>query len=205
MAVVVIVLWYNNALGLTAEKQFNIDSIAEQYLPIDTTVVSCSLSEIAYSHFAAPSVHVDWEYRIRISIELPDTIYEGHQDIPIILKIENTTSEVLSIRNPALWGNAYPFIKQREMDISMKKVNPGVVFYDVIQIKGHEILEIKFNHTLDNMFNLGFYPLGKYDIYFIYYYEPKKQPEKKIFRKKNNPFIEEKYIISDVFTFYIHK
>jgi len=68
--VVVVVLWYkwhNNTFGLTAEKSFNIDSISEQYLSIDTTVVNSSLSEIAYSHFTTPNVNTGWECRIRIS------------------------------------------------------------------------------------------------------------------------------------------
>ena len=142
------------------------------------------------------------EHPIKVSIELPDTIYKGQEDIPIILKVENTTSEVLSIRNPARWGNAYPFIRQEGMNISMKKVNPGMSFYDVIQINGNETLRIKYSHTFDKIFSLGFYPSGKYEIYFEYYYKPKEKSKKMKFRK-NKGVVDDGFVTSNVFTFYL--
>jgi hypothetical protein len=107
------------------------------------------------------------ELPVRVSIELPDTICAGQQNIPIILVVENTTSEVLSIRNPAHWGNAYPCIKQGDKEITAIKVkiNPAV-FKDIIQIKEYETLRIKFDFTLDKIFSLEFYPSGQYSIYF---------------------------------------
>jgi hypothetical protein len=122
---------------------------------------------------------------LKVSIELPDTIYAGYQAIPIILKVENMTSEVLSIRNPAHWGNAFPRIKwgKKEIAIIKVKINPNV-FKDIIQINGNEILRIKFDYALDKIFSLELYPSGKYDIYFIYSYDEKISIE------------------SDVFTFY---
>lgn len=123
---------------------------------------------------------------LKVSIELPDTIYTGQRDIPIILKVENTSSEVLSIRNPAHWGNAHPFIKQegKNMSIIKVKINPKI-FNDIIHINGNEFLRIKFDYTLDKLFNLEYHPSGKYDIFFELY------PDEKISFK------------SDVFTFCI--
>ena len=133
---------------------------------------------------------------IKVSVELPDTIHGGQRDIPIILKVENTTSEEVSVRNPAHWGNAYPRIKQDGKDMPMIKVriNPEV-FYEVIQIKGFETLNVKFDYTLDKLFNFGFHPSGKYDIYFEFCYETRPK------LKRNKPFSEGKCVKSNVFTF----
>jgi hypothetical protein len=149
------------------------------------------------------------EHSIKVSIELPDTIYVGQRDIPIILKIENTTSEVLSIRNPARWENAYPHIKQGDKVISTIKVSFDLdVCKDIIQIQGNETLRIQFESTLDKIFSLEFYPSGKYEIYFSFNYEPidEKKYQKMTFLQmiftKKKKFIEEKSIISDIFTLY---
>jgi len=66
------------------------------------------------------------EHPIKISLELPDTIYVGQWNIPIILKIENTTSEALSIRNPNAWGHIYTSLKRKEIG---GKVNPIIKDY----------------------------------------------------------------------------
>ena len=107
------------------------------------------------------------ELPIKVGIELPDTICVGQQDIPIILVVENTTSEVLSIRNPAHWGNAFPRIKQGDKEIATIKVkiNPAV-FKNIIQINGNETVKIKFEYTLDKIFSLESYSTGQYNIYF---------------------------------------
>lgn len=104
---------------------------------------------------------------IKFSIELPDTIYRGQQNIPILLKVENTTSELITIKNPAHWGNAYPCIKQGQRDIPLIKVkiNPKHL-NDTIQIKGKEVFEINFDFNLDKLTNFDFLPSGKYEIQF---------------------------------------
>ena len=111
---------------------------------------------------------------IMVSVELPDTIYVGQQDIPIVLIVKNATSEMLSIRNPAHWGNAFPHITQgnKVLETIKIKVNP-TVFKNVIQIKGNETLRIKFDYTLDKIFNSEFYHSGQYSIYFELYPDEK--------------------------------
>ena len=138
------------------------------------------------------------EHPIKISVELPDTIYVSQRDIPIILKIENTTSEILSINNPKHWGHVYTSLKRKEMS---GKANPIILDY-AIKIKEHEILTIRLG-TLDSSFLPDSYSLGKHDIYFKYYYEPTKKMSfmNKLFNKKTVP----KFVTSNVFTFYIRE
>lgn len=104
---------------------------------------------------------------IKFSIELPDTIYKGQKNIPILLKVENITSEVITINNPAHWGNIYPCIKQGQRDIPLIKIkiNPQHL-NDTIQVKGKEIFEVNFDYTLDKMTNFDSLPYGKYEIQF---------------------------------------
>jgi hypothetical protein len=104
---------------------------------------------------------------VKFSIELPDTIYQGQQNVAILLKVENITSEVITINNPAHWGNAYPSIKQGQRDIPLIKIkiNPQHL-NDTIQIKGKEILEVNFDYALDKMMNFNSLPSGKYEIQF---------------------------------------
>ena len=129
--------------------------------------------------------HKNNEQPIKVSVELPDTICVGQRDILITLIVENITSDILSIRSTAHWGNAFPRIKQGEKEIATIKVkiNP-VVFKNIIQIKGNETIRIKFDYTLDKLFNLEYYPSGKYDIYIVLFPDEKTSIE------------------SDVFTFY---
>ena len=139
------------------------------------------------------------EHPIKISIELPDTIYVGQRNILIILKIENTTSEVLSIRNPKEWGTYFISLKQKEL----RKINSIIVDY-VITIKEHETLRINLG-TLDGSYSLDIHSLGKHEIYFKYYYEPEKKSKMisfmKRFKKKDGP----KFVTTEVFTFYIRQ
>jgi len=141
------------------------------------------------------------EYPIKISIELPDTIYLGQGNalivkIPIVLKIENTTSKVLSISNPKGYGHIYTSLKKREMRGRMGELI--ITSINVIKIKEYETIRVELG-SLDS------YPLesqlGKHEIYLKYYYEPKK-----VFKQRNKQLVKsvtEKFIISDVFTFYI--
>ena len=78
--------WHNNIFGLTVVKSQSADSVSvgcaifppavnqvfspAVHLAVDTTVVSYTSSDIAYSHFTAPFVHRSndtWEYCIIIS------------------------------------------------------------------------------------------------------------------------------------------
>ena len=143
-----------------------------------------------------------YEHPIKLTIEIPDTICKGEKDILIFLKIENLTSEELTITNPSRWGNIYPIIKEKGKIIPIIKVNPFEPFKDIIKIKENEILRIKFDYTLDKLFNIDHYPSGKYELYFEYFYEPR--IEKGFVNKgKKRQNVEDKCIISDVFTFFV--
>lgn len=104
---------------------------------------------------------------IKFSLELPDTIYKGQQCIPIILKIENTTSDLISIRNPVHWGNVYPYLNQGEKNVPLIKikVNPSHL-NETVEIRGNETLKVSFDYTLDKMVQLDSIPSGKYEMYF---------------------------------------
>jgi len=137
------------------------------------TLLICVLT-LFFNHMMEKNENRNNEHPIKVSIELPDTIYVNQRDIPIILKVENTTSEELSIRNPARWGNAYPIIRKGVKNMVGIKVQARAAFKDIIQIKANETLKIKFSHSLDAILGvderqdgLGFLPSGEYDIYFV--------------------------------------
>jgi len=104
---------------------------------------------------------------IKFNISLPDTIYKGQQCIPIILKIENISSEAISIRNPVHWGNTYPRLIQGEKDVHMIKVKENPLHLkEIIRIVGYGNLGFNFDFTLDYMVNLDSLPTGKYELHF---------------------------------------
>jgi len=146
------------------------------------------------------------EHPIKISLELPDTIYVGQWNIPIILKIENTTSEILSIRNPKDWGSVKLRIKKGEKadtSTSNREIWIGK-FYNAIQVKEYEVLEFKHDFTLDQFLRFWGWQTGKYEIFFEYYYEPQKKDKKKIYRKYiYKQYIGAKFVTSNIFTFYV--
>ena len=166
-----------------------------------------------------------WVFRkdrdiVKLDIELPDTIYKEQQNIPIVLKIENTRPETLSLRNPAYMGNAYPYIEQEKKEIpapvywwnaykkklkgiklmieTIKTNNPpSCVVYDTIHIKGYETLRINYEFTLDKLFNFKDYPSGRYNISFKFFYEFRDEKEFEgvtFLRAFSNKKMEEKYI-----------
>lgn len=120
---------------------------------------------------------------IKFSIILPDTICSKQNNIPIIIKVENKSSEILYIRNPAHWGNALPHIKQKDKELPMIKVrvNPSV-FNDIVQIKSNETLKIKFDYTLNRLFNLRHHNSGYYDMYFELFIDENKSINSDILR-----------------------
>jgi len=154
---------------------------------------------------------------IKFDVELPDTIYREQQDIPIILRLENIRPEVLSINNPARWWNAYPQIKQGRKKVSIIKMNnsPANEIYETIHIRGNETLRIKYDRTLDELFNFKDYPSGKYNISFKFFYERKYNEvfenitllkvyfSNREIQEKAVQYDEEDYIMSDRFTFYL--
>ena len=154
------------------------------------------------------------EYPIKISIELPDTIYVEPGNVPIILKIENTTSKVLSISNPKYWGYIYTCcleMKMRGRTGFTDVIRWGIDAYDVIEIKEYETLRIKLG-TLDELLRLSYpfvislgIPIGKYDIYFEYYYESKKKPifKRNMYKKRYKQLTSAKFVTSDVVTLYV--
>ena len=104
---------------------------------------------------------------IKFSIELPDTIYKDQHDIPIILKIENTSPLLITIKNPKYWGNVFPHLTHEHKDIPLIKVRMNLrLLEETIVIRGNDILKIPFVFTLDEMASIDFLPSGKYDLYF---------------------------------------
>ena len=147
------------------------------------------------------------EHPIKVSIELPDTVYYvGQRNIPIMLKIENTTSETLSIRNPKDFGSVRLLIKGREKantSISNREIWIGK-FYNAIQIKEYEVLEFKHDFTLDKFLGFWGWQTGKFEIFFEYYYEPPKKVKKKTYRKNiYKQYIGARFVTSNIFTFYL--
>ena len=139
----------------------------------------------------------NYEHPIKVSIELPDTVYYvGQRNIPIILKIENTTSKVLLIRHPNEYGYIFTTLKRKEI---RGKGTPLIMVSSPIKIKEYETLKISISTTLDNSYSLDSHSIGKHDIYIKYYYELKK---KKIFRK-NKGVVDDGFVTSNVFTFYL--
>lgn len=129
---------------------------------------------IVFSAFGIMVENQSSEQPLKLRIEVPDTIYSGQYDIPITMVVENKTSEKIWIRNPAHWGNSFFYISDGERDcISIKvKINPDV-YKDFIQIEGKETKRIKFDYTLDKMFDSENFPSGEYSIYVSFHFNKK--------------------------------
>jgi len=147
---------------------------------------------------------------IKLTVELPDTVRVGERSIPIILKVKNLSSKALLIRNPIYWGNAFPIVK-RGTDVVAHdvRINPALNnLHSLVEIKKNEMLKFVFTHPLDRIYDLNSLSPGEYNIHFVFYYEPKKRPKRTtflraMFRRKPSYFKEEKFVRSNVFTFYV--
>lgn len=111
--------------------------------------------------------NINSKQSLKFSIELPDTIYKGQQCIPIILTVENITSDLISIRNPVHWGNVYPYLNQREKNVPLIKIkiNP-LHLNETVEIRSKEVLKVTFDYTMDKIVKLDSLPSGKYEIHF---------------------------------------
>ena len=114
-----------------------------------------------------PNFSLQGNTPIKFSIELPDTIYKDQHDIPIILKIENTSPLLITIKNPKYWGNVFPHLTHEHKDIPLIKVRMNLrLLEETIVIRGNDILKIPFVFTLDKIASIDFLPSGKYELYF---------------------------------------
>jgi len=159
-----------------------------------------------------------WVFRaerdiVKFNLELPDTIYKEQQNVPIIFRLENTRAEVFSFDNMVHWWNTFPRIRRGNKIFLIEKPNnyhPREFQDTTIHIQKNEIVRIKYDYTLDEVFDFKKYKSGKYYISFMFFYEHKynkelddNTPSKQWFTKDYLDHIRAKYIESDRFTFYL--
>ena len=120
---------------------------------------------------------------LKFGIDLADSISVGMKDIQIQLRVENISSEAISIKNPSHWGNAYPFVEHKGIEIPLikVKVNPEH-FNDTVRLEPQQVFTVKFDYTLDKLLKLESLAAGSYEMFF---------------RLQGNPPIE-----SNILTFY---
>ena len=100
-------------------------------------------------------------------IDIPDTVYRGQHNIPIVLQVKNLMSQSITIRNPKYWGNAFPRLYYGKTDMTIKVKFNLDVLKDTIEIKSQEIFTTDFDFSLDRILDLEKCPLGQYEIYFV--------------------------------------
>lgn len=105
---------------------------------------------------------------IKFSVELPDTVYRGSRNIPILLKVENLAPEPIVIRDPRYWGNSFPYVFYKDKNMRTIKVKVDMnVLKNTVEIKEKETFNTYFNFSLDEIMDLEDCPLGQYEIYFV--------------------------------------
>ena len=134
---------------------------------------------------------------VKITVILPDTVCRESRDTPIVLKVENLTSDSITIRDPAYWGNTFPICKNKKgIDVGPKvRVYLGVAKY-LIKLGKHEIKNLSFGWTLNDLFKFDYCPSDEYYISFVYCYGT---PQK----DKKGRIIYERSVNSNVCSFYL--
>jgi len=105
---------------------------------------------------------------IDFSIEMADTISDNMRPIPIILKLENLTPDTITVRDPKLWGNAWPHVKHRQdivPSVTLVRYNPDAK-KRLIDIGPYETVKIRYDFTLDQLYIVKSFKPGSYDLFY---------------------------------------
>ena len=127
---------------------------------------------------------IDYNQSIRVSIDMPDTIYRHQKEILVTLVVENISNKTISLRDPSLWGNAFPRIMRGDEHLPGMRVKPDIrrLEKSVVTIKPKDSVRLTFNQKLGFMLNLKNCYAGPYSIYFEIY--PDKKQKNKILSKR---------------------